>query len=185
MNMQNNFIPEKKQKSNRLKLFELIVCTLFGTLMFCSKEIMAFLPNIHLLGMFVMLTTITFRFKALISIYIFVFLEGLFGGFSLWWIPYLYVWTILWAITILLPKKLPIWAKTVIYPVLCSLHGFGFGILCAPSQALFFGLDFNGMIAWIIAGLPFDIIHGISNFLVGFFILPLELLLDKIIKKIK
>ena len=153
--------------------------------MFVSKLVMAVLPNIHLLGMFVMLITITFRFKGLISIYVFVLLEGLFGGFSLWWIPYLYVWTILWGITMLLPKRMPIWAKTVIYPVVCALHGFAFGILYAPSQALLFGLDFNGMIAWIISGFPFDIIHGISNFFVGFFILPLSVFLDKTLKKIK
>lgn len=185
MSTQNNIKQKTKPKSNRLKLFELIVCTLFGTLMFCSKEIMAILPNIHLLGMFIMLTTVIFKFKALISIYIYVFLELFLQGFSAWWVPNLYIWTVLWAITMLIPKKLPLWAKSVIYPVVCALHGFGFGILYAPAQALLFGLDFNGMITWIIAGFPFDILHGISNFLVGLFILPLETLLDKVIKKIK
>ena len=185
MNMQNKLEAQKHTKSNRLRLFEMIVCTLFGTLMFCSKQIMALLPNIHLLGMFVMLVTVVFRFRGLISIYVFVFLEGLLGGFSLWWIPYLYVWTVLWALTMLVPKRLPVWAKTVIYPIICALHGFGFGILYSPAQALLFGLDFKGMIAWIIAGFPFDIIHGISNFCAGFLILPLELLLNKMIKKIK
>ena len=33
--------------------------------------------------------------------------------------------------------------------------------------------DFNGMITWIIAGLPWDAIHGVSNFLVGVLIAPL------------
>ena len=163
----------------------MMLCTLFGTLMFCSKEIMALLPNIHLLGLLIMVTTILFRFKALISIYIFVFLEGFIYGFATWWIPYLYIWTILWAVTMLLPQRLPNKAKAVIYPIVCSLSGFTFGALYAPSQALLFGLDFNGMIAWIIAGLPYDVIHGISNFLVGFLILPITNALDKMLKKIK
>jgi len=163
----------------------MILCTLFGTLMFCSKEILAFLPNIHLLGLLIMVTTILFRFKALISIYIFVFLEGFIYGFATWWVPYLYIWTILWAVTMLLPQRLPNKVKAIIYPIVCSLSGFTFGALYAPSQALLFGLDFNGMIAWIIAGLPYDIIHGISNFLVGFLILPITIILDKILKKYK
>lgn len=50
---------------------------------------------------------------------------------------------------------------------------FLFGTLYAPAQALLFGLDFNGMITWIIAGLPWDAIHGVSNFLVGVLIAPL------------
>lgn len=158
---------------------------MFGTLMFASKQIMAVLPNVHLLGMFVMLVTITFRLKGLVSIYVFVFLEGLLGGFSLWWIPYLYVWTILWAVTMLLPKRMSTTAKAIIYPIVCALHGFAFGILYAPAQALLFGLNFEGAVAWVITGLPFDIIHGISNFLVGLFILPLSALLQKILKTIK
>jgi len=43
-----------------------------------------------------------------------------------------------------------------------------------------FGLSFEGMIAWIISGLPFDAIHGVSNFFVGFLILPLTKLLERV-----
>ncbi len=163
----------------------MILCALFGALMISSKEIMAVLPNIHLLGLLIMLTTLTFRFKALISIYIYVFAEALFQGFSPWWVPNLYTWAILWAVTMLIPKKLPTKAKMVIYPIVCSLHGFAYGILCAPTQALFFGLDFNGMIAWIITGIPYDLIHGISNFCAGLLVLPLYLMLSKMLAKIK
>ena len=100
-------------------------------------------------------------------------IAGLLGGFSAWWVPYLYIWTVLWGITMLLPKKLPPKAAPVIYMVVCSLHGFIYGILYAPAQALMFGLDFKGMLAWIAAGFPFDITHGISNFLCGSLIVPL------------
>ena len=53
---------------------------------------MELLPNIHLLGMLTMVYTIVFRIKALIPIYVYVFLNGIFAGFSPWWIPYLYIW---------------------------------------------------------------------------------------------
>ena len=40
-------------------------------------------------------------------IYGFVLIQGLFSGFALWWIPYLYLWTVLWgAAMLLLPRDL-------------------------------------------------------------------------------
>lgn len=151
--------------------------------MFMSKIIMEILPNIHLLGMLTMVYTLVFRARALIPIYIYVALNGIYSGFSLWWIPYTYIWTILFAITLLLPKKMPKWLKLAVYPTVCALHGFAFGILYAPAQALIFGLDFKQTVAWIIAGIPFDVIHGISNFLVGLLVLPASELLTKLYNK--
>jgi hypothetical protein len=55
----------------------------------------------------------------------------------------------------------------------CAAHGFLYGVLYAPMQALLFGLSFEGMMAWIVAGLPFDITHGISNFCCGMLIVPI------------
>ncbi|MEE1154850.1 MAG: hypothetical protein UH241_06810, partial [Acutalibacteraceae bacterium] len=141
---------------------------------------MEVLPNIHLLGMFTMVFTIAFRKKALIPIYIYVLLNGLYAGFTIWWIPYLYVWTILWGVTMLLPKKMPKKFACVVYPLVCALHGIAFGALYAPAQALLFGLDFNQMVAWILAGLPWDTLHGVGNFFVGILIIPLSDLLIKL-----
>ena len=84
------------------------VFAMLGTIMFCSKIIMEVLPNIHLLGMFTMTYTVVFRKKALLPIYVYVFLNGLYAGFDVWWLPYLYIWTILWGITMLLPKRMPL-----------------------------------------------------------------------------
>ena len=61
----------------------------------------------------------------------------------------------------------------IVYSVVCALHGFLYGTLYAPAQALLFGLDFEQMIAWIIAGLPWDLVHGVSNFICGLLICPI------------
>ena len=156
---------------------------MLGAMMFCSKVIMEVLPNIHLLGMFTVAFTLAFRSKALIPIYINVFLIGVYGGFNLWWIPYLYSWPLLWAAAMLIPKRTPKWLLCIICPVICSLHGFLYGILYAPAQALMFGLDFKGMVAWIIAGFPYDIVHGIGNFVAGLLIVPLTQLMKKLLTK--
>lgn len=156
---------------------------MLGTLMFCSKIIMEFLPNIHLIGMLTIAYTLVFRAKALIPIYVFVILTGLYGGFNTWWFPYLYIWTILWGITMLLPKKMPRWLQAILYPSICAIHGFLYGILYSPAQALMFRLDFEGTVAWVISGLPFDVIHGIGNFVAGLLIIPVSALLARLMKK--
>ena len=156
---------------------------MFGTLMFCSKILMEALPNIHLVGMFIVLFTVVFRAKALIPIYIYVVLVGVYGGFSPWWVPNLYVWTVLWGVTMLLPRNMPKKVAAVVYPVVCGLHGILYGVLYAPAQALLFGLTFKGAVAWVVAGLPFDALHGVGNLLSGVLILPLAELLKKALKK--
>ncbi len=179
-------MPENLTKSRRRKVgltvAEMCIFAMLGAMMFASKVIMEALPNIHLLGMFIVTLTVVYRWRALYPLYVFVFLQGLVGGFSLWWVPYLYVWTILWGVAMLLPRNLSPKVGTVVYPVVSALHGFLFGILYAPFQAYAFGLDFKRTVAWIVGGLPFDVIHGVSNFCVGFLIVPMVALLRRLDK---
>lgn len=153
---------------------------MYGTMMFISKIIMEFLPNIHLLGMFTILLTIVYRQKALIPICIYVFLNGIFSGFNMWWVPYLYIWTVLWALTMLIPRRTPVPLQIIIYPILCALHGLCFGLLYAPAQMVMYSLTLKQTFAWFVAGLPFDIVHCIGNLLVGMLIYPLSLVLKKL-----
>ena len=165
------------------KIFELCLYPMIAVLMLCSKLIMEFLPNVHLLGMFTMLCAIVFRVKGLIPIYIYVFLNGVVAGFNLWWVPYLYIWTVLWGITMLLPKNMPTKVAAVVYPTVCALHGLMYGVLYAPAQALMFGFNFEQTVAWIITGFPFDVIHCISNAAAGLLVLPLSQLLPKLMRR--
>lgn len=164
---------------SKLTIKETALFGLFGALMYASKMLMEVLPNIHLLGVFIIALTVVYRVKALYPIYIYVFINGIFAGFATWWVPYLYVWAVLWAAAMLVPGNIPKKIAPIIYMCLCALHGFLFGVLYAPAQALLFGLDFKGMIAWIVAGLPFDFTHGVSNFFCGALIAPMISVLKK------
>lgn len=166
----------------KLTVRETAVFAMLGALMYASKMIMEVAPNIHLLGTFVVAFTVVYRKKALYPIYLFVFLIGLMNGFSTWWLPYLYLWTVLWGATMLLPQNVPEQWKPLMYMAVCAAHGYLYGTLYAPAQALLFGLDFEGMIAWIIAGLPFDLVHGTSNLLCGVIIYPLAKMLERMEK---
>lgn len=172
--------PRRTDPSNRLRAIDIATFAMLGAMMFASKLIMEALPNIHLLGLFIVATTVVYRRRALYPIYVFVLLQGLFGGFTIWWISYLYVWTVLWGMVMLLPRRMPLKVGAVVYPLVAGVHGLLFGVLCAPVQALFFGLDVQGTLAWIAAGFWFDIIHAVSNVCAGLLIVPLVLLLRRL-----
>lgn len=174
---------EKRRPSHFRRLLELVLFSMLGSLMLCSKVIMEAFPNIHLLGMLTMTLTLVFRAKALIPIYIYVLGNGLYAGFNVWWVPYLYVWTILWGVTMLLPRRMPRKVAAVVYPLVCGLHGLAFGILYAPAQALFFRLDAAGTLAWIAAGFPFDLLHAVGNLAAGCLVLPLSALLLRLLRR--
>ena len=156
---------------------EIAVFGMLGAVMYASKFLMEVAPNIHLLGMFTIAFTVVYRKKALYPIYVYVLLNGVFSGFSSWWVPYLYLWTVLWGIVMLLPRNMPKKAQPIVYMAVCAGHGFLFGTLYAPAQALLYGLNLEGMAAWILAGLPWDFVHGVSNFFCGALIMPLVTLL--------
>lgn len=171
-------------KNKHLSIREICLFGILAALMFISKIVMEALPNIHLLGMLTVTYTLVFRKKALISIYVYVLLNGLFSGFNAWWVPYLYIWTILWGATMLLPKNMPKAVACVVYPVICALHGLFFGVLYAPVQALMFNFTLEQTLAWIAAGFTFDIIHTVGNFTVGLLIYPVSEALKRLTKNI-
>jgi energy-coupling factor transport system substrate-specific component len=164
----------------KLKTRDIVILAMMASMMIVSKKLMEVFPNVHLIGMFIVLLTVLYRSVALIPIYVYVFIDGLIGGFSLWWWPYLYVWTALWAMTMLIPQKLPEKAKNVLYVLVCALHGFAFGLLYMPGQMLLFGYDLKLGIAWWLSGLPFDLIHGVSNLFVGILITPILRIMKKL-----
>jgi len=157
----------------KLNAKEIAVFGMLGALMYASKVIMDLAPNIHLIGVFVIALTVVYRKKALYPIYTFILLTGLFGGFAMWWIPYLYIWAVLWVFTMLLPTNMPKTTKIFVYMIVNACHGFLYGILYAPAQAMMFGLNFDGMLAWIVAGLPWDMVHAAGNFFGAVLVRPL------------
>lgn len=148
--------------------------------MYASKVLMEVAPNVHLLGVFTIAITVVYRKKALYPIYTYVLLNGLFSGFATWWIPYLYLWLVLWGVTMLLPQNMPKKVRPIVYMIVNAGHGFLYGTLYAPAQAVLFGLNFEKMIAWIVAGLPWDFVHGVSNFICGLLIVPIITVLQRL-----
>ena len=172
-------------QTTHARLTRMVLFAMLGAIIFASKIVFEALPNIHPVAMLIMAFTVVYRGRALIPLYLYVILLGLFYGFNIWWYPYLYIWTILWAVTMLLPQNMKPIVASIVYPVVCSLFGFAYGLLYAPAQALLFGYDFATTIKWILAGLPYDFLHGIGNLGMGLLVLPLSLLMKKLNRMIR
>ena len=73
---------------------------------------------------------------------------------------YLYAWPMLALVTWFVRKK----DSVMLYSVISGLFGLFFGALCSIPY-LFIGGP-SMMFSWWIAGIPFDLIHGASNFVI-------------------
>lgn len=166
--------------NKHLSIREMVLFAFFGALMFTSKQILEFLPNVHMLGMFTMLFAIVYRGKGIIPVIVFILLEGAYTGFGIWWIPYWYLWPILFLVALALPRKMPPKIAVPVYMIVCALHGLCYGTLYAPFQAIAFGLSLKGTLAWIASGFPWDCVHAAGNLCFGALVYPLSRLLLKL-----
>ncbi len=160
----------------KLNLRELSVLALMAALIFASKVAMAALPNIHLVAVLLILTAITFGWKSLYTVFVYVMLEGLVFGFGTWWFAYVYVWPLLVVLAIALRKA----HSYILYTLLAGVFGILFGALCLPAHLVMLG--WKGAFNWWLAGVPYDLIHGVSNLVLTLILLPP---MDKLLNKLK
>lgn len=150
------------------------------------KVTLSFLPNIELTSFWVILFTIYFGWKILFVIPAFILIEGAMYGFGLWWIMYLYTWPILAILASSFRKN----DSAIFWSVLSSVFGLSFGALCSFPY-FFIGMSAGGiktglvdMFTWWVAGIPWDIVHGIGNFVLMFVLYkPVSMAMKKIAKQ--
>ena len=175
-----------RRKKALLTVYEIAVFGMLGALMMVSDLLMNVIPNVHLIGVMIVVLTVVYRWKALFPIYVYVLLIGLMEGLGTWWLPYLYVWTLLWGMAMLLPKRMPKWLAPIVYALVCGLHGFGFGLWWIPSQMLLMSFSFKQALVWWQFGFfTADIPHGIGNLVGSILIVPLVNLIRKLDKRLK
>ena len=140
---------------------EIAAPALCAAILIAVQVALAPLPNIELVSLLVILYTLAFGRRVIFIIYVFALVEGLIFGFQIWWVSYLYVWTILAGITWLLrTMKHPLgWA------ILSGAFGLVFGALCAIPYLIIGGPGM--MLSWWLSGIPFDLMHCAGNFVLG------------------
>ena len=130
------------------------------------KAALGFLPNIELTSFWLILFTLYFGRRIMLVVPVFILIEGCIYGFGIWWVMYLYMWPLLVLLTWIFRKQESVW----FFSVLSALFGLLFGFFCAIPYVVIGAADGgiqHGLYAgftWWVAGIPWDIVHGIGNF---------------------
>ena len=139
---------------------DLCFLSLAAALMFAVKMALSSLPNINLNALILILVTVFFGWKALYTVCVYVLLEGLMFGFGVWWVSYLIVWPLLVVLSMIVRKT----ASPLLWAVFAGLFGLAFGPM---MYVIFFTVTggWEGFLPMWIAGIPYDLVHAVSNFL--------------------
>lgn len=153
----------------------MVLFGVLGALTFAAKYVMSFLPNIEPVSLCVMLFAVVFGKKWVYPVYLYVAMEILFYGISLWNINYLYIWAVLAVAAYLLRQmRHPLgWA------LVSGTFGLLFGALCGIVDVFIGGFGY-AVTKWV-SGIPFDILHCAGNFVIALMLfVPLRNLLEKL-----
>lgn len=123
-----------------------------------GKLALAYLPNVEIVSLFIILYTLLFGRKCIYAVWAFILMEGCLYGFGTWWIMYLYAWPVLSFLAWCIRKH----AAALPYALLSGVFGLFFGALCAIPY-LFIG-GWPMAFTWWVAGIPYDIVHCAGNF---------------------
>lgn len=130
------------------------------------KLVMQGLPNIEMTSFLIILFALRFPRLTCYVVPVFTLIEGMIYGFGLWWVMYLYAWPMLSLVTRVFSRA----DSPLFWAVVSGAFGLFFGFLCAVPY-FFIGFAGGGfaqgltqMFTWWVAGIPYDLIHGASNF---------------------
>lgn len=160
----------------KLTIQEIALMGIMTALLEVAVHAMAVLPNVEPVTLLIILYTIFFGKKVVYILAAYLFFEGCWYGFGLWWVMYAYVWPLLAFLTYLFRKNKSAWFWSVFsgafglfYGALCSIPYFFIG---GPAMAF----------AWWVSGIPFDLLHCVSNALLC---MVLFVPLQRVLKQLK
>lgn len=169
----------KKTKAREIVLFAIMTAIIE-----VCKLTLAGLANIELTSFLLIMFTLYFGKKTFFVIPTFIVIEILIFGFELMWvIAYCYVWLLLYLLTLALSK----FRGRFNMAMLSGFYGLAFGFLCSfpylfVTSALNPTAGLKSAIAYWIAGIPFDVVHGISNFVI---MLVLYVPVSRVLERVK
>jgi len=175
-----NSINEKKNQPQKkpLSVKDIVIIGMMTAALVTVHVALSFLPNIELITLLIIVFTLVFGWRTLFVIFAFIFVEGLIYGFGLWWFSWLYIWPVLFAIAMLFKKC----RSVFFWAMFACIFGLCFGALSAIQTVVISGL-YAGVAYWI-QGIPFDIVHGISNFILTLLLFyPLYFVMNKVYRQ--
>ena len=147
-----------KPAGNALNARELCLLSMTGALIFVSKLVLSGIPNVNLNTLLIILSVVFFGGKAFYAVALYVLLEGLVFGFSLWWFSYLYTWPAVTFVIWLFRKN----GSPLLWAAVAGLCGLCFGPLM--YLLYFFVNGWQTAFSMWVAGIPYDLVHCAGNF---------------------
>ena len=164
----------QKQNKSRLTIKDITIMALMVAIIEVCKFALAHIPNVELTSFWIIMFTLYFGKRIFYIIPVFILIEGAVYGIHLWWIMYLYAWPLLAVVTLLLRKMKNAWEWSMV----SGMFGLLFGALCAITYIFTSGI--YGAFAYWVAGIPFDLIHGVGNFVIMLVLYkPLNTVMEK------
>lgn len=145
-------------KRVRISVYDIVIIGMMTAALESAKMALSFVLNVELVTLLIILFTLTIGKRVYYAIAAFVLVEGILYGFGIWWIMYVYMWPMLAFVTWLLRKQ----KDTFCFALLSGVFGLGFGAMCSIPYLFIGGI--HTAFAWWVSGIPFDMIHGVSNF---------------------
>ena len=165
-----------------MKIRDIVLIGLLSAATTAGKLALSFIPNVEIVTLFFILFAVVLGMKrSLFVAVIFVTTDILIYGFSTWVLGYYLVWPLLVIIASGLRKKTN---SEYTYATLGGLFGLFFGFFFAITESYFYGLAY-GLAYWV-NGLAFDLLHGVSNFIIVLLMYkPLKNMLDIQVAKLQ
>lgn len=145
-----------------MKIRDIVLIGILSASITAGKLALSFIPNVEIVTLLFIVYTIVFGMKKSLYIsLIFSTTEIFLYGFSTWLIGYYIIWPLL----ILIVSAVRHYVKSeYAYATIGAVFGYAFGFFFAIIESFFYGLAY-GWTYWL-SGIPFDLMHGTSNFII-------------------
>ncbi len=168
------------KRKGKLAVIDIVLSGVLGALTFAAKYVMSPLPNIEPVSLMVMLFAVVLGRKWVYPVYLYVLLEILTYGISLWNVYYLYVWAVLAIVAYLFRR----FQHPLFWAAVSGGFGLLFGALCGITDIFIGGIEY-AVAKWI-SGISFDLLHCGGNFVIALVLfVPLRKLLTKLYRKMR
>lgn len=145
-----------------MKIRDIVLIGILSATITAGKVALSFIPNVEIVTLLFIVYTCVFGVKKSLFIsLVFSTTEILIYGFSTWLIGYYIIWPMIILTVGLVKKRL---RSEYVYATIGGIFGYAFGIFFAVLESFFYGISY-GWVYWI-RGLPFDLVHGTSNFII-------------------
>ena len=145
-----------------MKAIDITLIAILSASLTAGKFVLSAVPNVEIVTFLFIIYTVVFGLKrAFFTSVVFTTNEILIYGFGTWLLGYYILWPTLILVTHMLKRTVN---SEYGFAAIAAIFGFTFGLFFALFESIFYGIGYA--IPYWISGIPFDIVHGVSNFII-------------------